>query len=226
LHDRSPRLLHDLREYIRYLDDLDAGFLEISFNAGAADSPSRDDLSAVEAAVRRCRECPLCRTRTNAVPGEGNPQADLLFLGEGPGYEEDVQGRPFVGRAGQLLTKIIEAMGFERSQVYITNVVKCRPPQNRNPNAEEIGACAPYLRRQLELIQPRIIVTLGNVPTQYLLNTGAGISSLRGAFQNFGDILVMPTFHPSYLVRNERNRELKRMVWEDMKKVMAELGRR
>jgi DNA polymerase len=143
-----------------------------------------------------------------------------MFIGEGPGHDEDIQGRPFVGRAGQLLTKIIGAMGFRREDVYITNVVKCRPPQNRNPQADEIEACSPYLRRQLDLIRPRALVSLGNVPTQHLLGTKSGITAVRGRFREYAGIPVMPTFHPSYLVRNEQNRELKRKVWEDMQLVM------
>ena len=146
-----------------------------------------------------------------------------MFVGEGPGHDEDIQGRPFVGRAGQLLTKIINAMGFKREDVYISNMVKCRPPNNRNPNNHEIEQCQDYLWEQIRLIQPRVIVTLGNVPTQYFLETRSGITSLRGKFHDKSDYRVMPTFHPSYLVRNEGNRELKRQVWEDMKQVMAYL---
>jgi len=170
--------------------------------------------------IRDCRFCPLFQGRTQAVPGEGNCQARLMFVGEAPGRDEDRQGRPFVGRAGQLLTKIIEAMGFKRQDVYIANVVKCRPPENRTPRPDEVKACSPYLLRQIELINPRVIVALGKIAAEFLLQTNKSISDLRGHFGQFEGIPVMPTFHPAYLVRNEGNREIKRLVWEDMKKVM------
>ncbi|HPP23345.1 MAG TPA: uracil-DNA glycosylase [Candidatus Saccharicenans sp.] len=170
--------------------------------------------------IRDCRFCPLFQGRTQAVPGEGNCQARLMFVGEAPGRDEDLHGRPFVGRAGQLLTKIIEAMGFKRQDVYITNVVKCRPPENRTPRPDEVKACSPYLLHQIELINPRVIVALGKVAAEFLLQTNKSMSELRGHFGQFKDIPVMPTFHPAYLVRNEGNREIKRMVWEDMKKVV------
>ena len=170
--------------------------------------------------IRNCRFCPLFQGRTQAVPGEGNCQARLMFVGEAPGRDEDRQGRPFVGRAGQLLTKIIEAMGFKRQDVYIANVVKCRPPENRTPRPDEVKACSPYLLRQIELINPRVIVALGKIAAEFLLQTDKSISDLRGHFGQFEGIPVMPTFHPAYLVRNEGNREIKRLVWEDMKKVM------
>jgi DNA polymerase len=177
--------------------------------------------------VLECRRCPLAAERTRAVPGEGHPRAELMFVGEGPGRDEDAQGRPFVGRAGQLLRRIIAAMKFREDEVYITNVVKCRPPENRVPRREEVEACAPYLLEQIRLIQPRVIVSLGKTPTEFFMPSGhVSMSSLRGRFADFQGIMVMPTFHPSYLVRNEGNRELKRMVWEDMQKVMEFLGRK
>jgi len=160
------------------------------------------------------------------VPGEGDPNADLMFVGEGPGRDEDQQGKPFVGRAGQLLTKIIKAMNYERRDVHITNVVKCRPPNNREPNPGEIEACQAYLLEQIESISPRVIVTLGNVAAHFFIPTRSGVTALRGSFYPFNDILIMPTFHPSYLVRNQADRHLKKMVWEDMKKVMAYLGKK
>jgi DNA polymerase len=149
-----------------------------------------------------------------------------MFIGEGPGRDEDAQGRPFVGRAGQLLRKIIAAMTFREDEVYIANMVKCRPPDNRVPHQEEIEACRPYLIRQIELIRPRVIVTLGRTPTDSFAPGREGMTARRGKFGDYRGIPVMPTFHPSYLVRNEGNRELKRMVWEDMQKVMALLGRK
>jgi DNA polymerase len=164
--------------------------------------------------------------RTHAVPGEGDKAAELMFIGEAPGRDEDAQGRPFVGRAGQLLRKIIAAMKFREDEVYITNIVKCRPPENRVPHREESEACLPYLLRQIELTRPRVIVLLGKTPTDHFLPSRQGMTARRGNFGDYRGIPVMPTFHPSYLIRNEGNRELKRMVWEDMQKVMALLGRK
>ena len=186
-------------------------------------SRTGDDQAEWEKLTRQilsCRFCPLYKSRTQAVPGEGNRQARLMFVGEAPGRDEDLQGRPFVGRAGQLLTRIIQAMGFDRQEVYIANVIKCRPPENRTPKPEEVRACSPYLLKQIELIKPKVIVALGKVATEFLLKTDLPMSDLRGNFGEFMGIPVMPTFHPSYLVRNEGNKEIKRMVWEDMKKVM------
>jgi DNA polymerase len=186
----------------------------------------RKALEEIDAQVRVCKLCVLHKFRTRAVPGEGDRSAELMFIGEGPGRDEDAQGRPFVGRAGQLLRKIIAAMTFREDEVYITNMVKCRPPDNRVPHHEEIETCSPYLIRQIELIRPRAIVTLGKTPTDYFAPGREGMTARRGRFGDYRGIPVMPTFHPSYLVRNEGNRELKRMVWEDMQKVMALLGRK
>jgi DNA polymerase len=170
--------------------------------------------------ILNCRFCPLFKTRTQAVPGEGNRKARLMFVGEAPGKDEDLQGRPFVGRAGQLLTKIIQSMDFSREDVYIANVIKCRPPENRAPRPDEIKACSPYLLRQIEIICPEVIVTLGKVATDFLLESPRSMSELRGHFGEFQGIPVMPTFHPAYLVRNEGNKQIRKMVWEDMKQVM------
>jgi DNA polymerase len=178
-------------------------------------------LDEIAAEVRKCRKCALAAGRIQAVPGEGHPKAPILFVGEGPGRDEDEQGRPFVGRAGQLLTKIIAAMGFDRSQVFIANIVKCRPPENRVPHREEAEACAPFLLEQITVLRPRVIVTLGKTAVDFFLPNIKAMSSIRGQFQEWHGLPLMPTFHPSYLVRNEGNRELKRMVWEDMQKVMA-----
>lgn len=177
--------------------------------------------------ILSCQKCPLSSLRTQAVPGEGSAAAELMFVGEAPGRDEDLQGRPFVGRAGQLLRKIIAAMDLAENEVYITNVVKCRPPENRIPAKEEIQICSSYLIRQIKLIQPKVIVSLGRVPTEFFMPSGRrGMSELRGNFIEFGGLPVMPTFHPSYLIRNEANRDLKRQVWEDMKKVMSRLNRK
>ena len=167
-----------------------------------------------------CRRCRLCEKRTNVVFGVGNPRARLMFVGEGPGADEDAQGEPFVGRAGQLLTKIIEAMQMGRPDVYIANIVKCRPPENRTPLPDEVSTCSPFLLRQIAAIRPRVIVCLGTPAAQTLLGTRETITRLRGIFRVVGGIKVMPTFHPAYLLRNPA---AKREVWEDMKQVLAAL---
>lgn len=173
--------------------------------------------------VKGCTRCGLCQSRTNTVFGEGDPDADLMFVGEGPGQDEDLAGRPFVGRAGQKLDEMIAAMGLGREQVYIANVVKCRPPGNRTPLPDEARACWPYLERQIEVIQPKVIVVLGNAAAKMLLDTPVGITKLRGQWQRFGAIDVMPTFHPAYLLR-QYTPENRRRVWEDLQQVMQRLG--
>jgi len=168
-----------------------------------------------------CRRCKLATTRTNIVFGEGDPKAELMFIGEGPGADEDATGRPFVGRAGQLLTKMIEAIDLKREDVYIANVVKSRPPGNRAPEADEVKACIPFLFRQIEAIRPKLIVALGNPAMQALLDTKIGITKMRGQLQDYprvSGIKVLPTFHPAYLLRSP---DKKREAWEDLKKVRA-----
>ena len=177
-------------------------------------------LAAIRADIGDCTRCKLHSGRTNLVYGVGNPDAQLMFVGEGPGADEDLQGIPFVGRAGQLLTQIVKAMGFERDDVYIANVVKCRPPNNRNPEPDEIAQCEPFLMRQIDVIGPQVIVALGKFAAQTLLRTEDPISRLRGRFHRLGRYDVMPTFHPSYLLRTP---SAKREVWEDMKQVMERL---
>ena len=177
-------------------------------------------LDELKTKVSSCRSCVLCEQRKQTVFGAGDPSAKLMFIGEGPGAEEDVQGIPFVGAAGQLLTKIIEAMGYSRTEVYIANIVKCRPPRNRSPHNEEARRCLPYLQRQIELIQPVVIVLLGAIPLQHLLGE-KGINRFRGQWQKYRDTDCMPTFHPSYLLRIP---QAKREVWQDMQAVMKRLG--
>ncbi len=184
--------------------------------------PKKQSLEKLRQEVSDCRQCPLYKTRKNPVFGEGNPRAKLVFVGEAPGREEDMQGLPFVGRAGELLTKIIEAMKLKRKDVYICNVLKCRPPQNRSPLPSEITACQDYFRQQLELINPKVICCLGKFACSALLNQDFPITKLRGNFLDFRGIKVMPTFHPAYLLRNP---SAKRLVWEDMQKIIAELQR-
>ena len=168
----------------------------------------------------RCHRCKLADTRTNVVFGEGNEHADIMFVGEGPGYNEDKLGRPFVGKAGHLLDKMLEAIKLKRSDVYIANVVKCRPPDNRNPFEDESESCLDYLRWQVKLIQPKIIVCLGAVPAKNLINPDLRISRQRGSFVKKGNIYFMPTYHPSYLLRNEL---AKKDSWEDFKSIAAKL---
>lgn len=185
------------------------------------DLPNTPGLAAVREELGDCTRCKLYQSRKNIVFGEGNPGAALAFVGEGPGFEEDREGRPFVGEAGQLLTKIIEnGMKLRRGDVYICNVVKCRPPENRTPEPDEIAACETFLAKQIQAIRPRVIVTLGNVPTQTLLKTKEGITKLRGKWQTYQGIPLMPTFHPAYLLRNPKD---KKLVWDDIQQVMKEL---
>ena len=220
---RVEKFLIDLALELDFFEQLGVDFLI----TGNGQKSSRDSQYAhLREKILICQKCHLSGSRNHAVPGEGSLNADLMFVGEAPGQDEDFQGRPFVGKAGQLLTKIINAMDFQRSEVYITNVIKCRPPNNRNPNMEEIELCKDYLLEQIDIIKPRVIVTLGNVPTHFFIPLKDGITSLRGKFFTFDQVQVLPTFHPSYLIRSEHDRTRKKMVWEDMKKVMAFLGKK
>ena len=219
MEKRVEKLIASLGEKLRFFSEMGIEFVSVS-------SSKDSSFHSVEERVLKCQKCRLSQGRTNAVPGEGSLEADLMFVGEAPGRDEDIQGRPFVGRAGQLLTKIISAMKFNREDVYITNVVKCRPPNNRNPNKEEIETCKNYLLEQIEMIKPRAIVALGRVATDFFVHSSLGMTALRGNFHEFNNIQVMPTFHPSYIIRNEGNKSIKKMVWEDMKKVMAFLGKK
>ncbi|MBI3358224.1 MAG: uracil-DNA glycosylase [Nitrospirae bacterium] len=177
-------------------------------------------LQKVREELGDCKRCKLCSTRTHIVFGSGNQKAALMFVGEGPGKDEDFQGLPFVGKAGELLTKMIVAMGLSREEVYIANIVKCRPPNNRPPQEDEIAACQPFLRKQIEAIAPQIICALGSFAAQTLLASQVRISDLRGKFHDLHGIKVLPTFHPAYLLRNPAE---KKKVWEDLQKIMAEL---
>ena len=180
-----------------------------------------ESLEELRAAIGDCQRCKLCSGRTHLVFGVGNPKAKLMFVGEGPGRDEDLQGEPFVGRAGQLLTDIItKGMGLKREDVYIANVVKCRPPENRNPEPDEVAACEPFLKKQIDLIRPKIIVGLGKFAVQTLLQSKVPITKVRGNWHSYHGIKLMPTFHPAYLLRNPAD---KKLVWEDIKKVIKEL---
>ncbi len=187
-------------------------------NGGVSGFASLEDLRQF---IGDCRRCKLCEGRMKLVFGEGSPDAKLVFVGEGPGREEDLVGHPFVGEAGKLLTRIIAAMGMTREEVYICNVVKCRPPKNRDPEEDEVEACLPFLKEQLNLIKPKVICTLGRVAGQYLLGKEFRITRERGSWYTFMETPLMPTFHPAYLLRNP---SAKRQVWQDIQKVMKHLG--
>ena len=189
----------------------------------AADKIANDTLLKIREDLGECTRCKLHKHRHTIVFGDGNPKAELVFVGEGPGADEDAQGLPFVGRAGKLLTQMIEAMGLQRKDVYICNVVKCRPPENRTPEDDEVSTCSPFLLRQLEVISPKVIVCLGAVAAKTLLKTNRGISQYRGQWLDFRNSKLMATYHPAYLLRNPN---AKGEVWKDLQKVMAVLGLR
>jgi len=207
-------ILKSLRSYLEM--ERESGVSEYLFSSKTNDVR----ISLLKNEVSCCRKCPLSKERSKAVFGSGSINAKLMFIGEAPGHEEDMQGLPFVGEAGMLLTKIIEAMGIKREDVYISNILKCRPPQNRNPLPEEISMCIDYLHKQIDIIKPRIICGLGKFASQTLLNTQIPISKLRGSWREYRGIKFMPTYHPAYLLRNPKD---KKIVWEDMKKIMKEI---
>jgi DNA polymerase len=186
-------------------------------------APRDAGLAAIAQRVAACEKCALHKTRTRTVPGQGNPHPDILFVGEGPGEEEDIQGLAFVGAAGQLLTKMIEAMGYGRKEVFIANIVKCRPPGNRAPLPEEMEACLPYLKAQIAALKPRVIVALGATAVKGLIDPRASITRLRGHWRKFEGIDVMPTYHPAYLLRAP---SAKKEAWADLKETLRRLGRR
>jgi DNA polymerase len=208
----SRRTLDQLAEYLAY---------EIEEGRNAMEKEGHT-LASLAHGIATCRLCGLAATRTHAVPGQGCASPEIVFVGEAPGADEDRQALAFVGAAGQLLSRMIEAMGYTREQVFITNVVKCRPPENRPPLPEEISACRPYVVAQLRLLRPKAIVTLGAVATKALLGLDTGISQLRGKWLAFEGIRVMPTYHPAYLLRNP---DAKHDVWSDLKAVLSSLGR-
>jgi DNA polymerase len=224
VHDLIEQIQHTLRfladSGCRGFDLSDASLEKIKRWGQPRHSPA-DTLASISSDLGDCRRCRLHANRRTIVFGSGSMDARLVFVGEGPGQEEDLQGLPFVGPAGQLLTKIIGAMGLSRDDVYICNVVKCRPPRNRNPLPDEISTCQPFLDRQLAAIQPEMIVALGTFAAQTLLQTSQPISRLRGKLYKYREIPVTPTFHPAYLLRNP---EKKRDVWDDMQKVMRALS--
>ena len=225
-------------ERLRFYAELDAEFILNEEGGKSAkpwppqktDRPARRgeaglEVEEVARTVRACLKCPLARLRHQAVPGEGSSAAELMFVGEAPGEDEDLQGRPFVGRAGHLLDRIIAAMRFRREDVFIANILKCRPPNNRDPHQDEVLACSPYLHSQIELIRPRAIVALGKPAANFFSGGSLPISLLRGQFLDFHGIPVMPTYHPAFLLRNEDNKTYKKQTWEDVQKVMILLGK-
>ncbi len=200
-----------LRCYLEELQDTGVDSLPLA---------AQETLENIRTGLGDCRRCRLCETRKSIVFGVGSNNAKVLFVGEAPGRDEDLQGEPFVGEAGQLLSKMIKAMGYTRDEVYICNLLKCRPPENRNPETEEIAACSPFLLRQVESIAPKAIVTLGTFASQTLLDSRDPISRLRGRFHDYHGIPLMPTFHPAFLLRSP---EKKREAWEDLQKVMKRM---
>ena len=217
MDENINELISDLKTYLEYLKGM--GIVSLPSSEMEPENPTRSQVLTLEEVRKElgdCKRCKLHRGRKTIVFGEGNEKATLMFIGEGPGYDEDVQGRPFVGRAGQLLTKIIQSINLQREEVYIANIIKCRPPQNRNPEPDEIQSCNPFLRKQIQVIQPKIICALGTFSAQTLLKTETKITALRGKFYDLEGIKVIPTYHPAFLLRNP---DKKREVWEDMKKI-------
>ncbi len=227
LRSEAASAIEEILTYFRFLAERGcAGFecskpaLEMIGAWGRSKKVWSETLKEIRTDLGDCRRCRLSKGRKHIVFGTGDPHARLLFVGEGPGYEEDQSGEPFVGAAGRLLTRIIDAIHLSREQVYICNIIKCRPPGNRNPMTDEIEVCYPFLKRQIASVKPDIICALGTFAAQTLLETGSPISKLRGHFHDYSGIKVLPTYHPAYLLRNP---EKKRDVWEDMKKLMKAL---
>jgi uracil-DNA glycosylase len=221
--DESQYWMEEARNYLEYQVNL--GFQEVLLPRVHENRIGPSPLEAVRTELGECTRCPLHSTRHSIVFGEGNSRARLMFIGEGPGADEDRQGKPFVGRAGQLLTRMIQAMGLERADVYIANIVKCRPPENRNPEPLEIRTCFPFLEGQIAAVAPKVIVALGRVAACALLDIKDSISNLRGEFRDRNGTPVMPTYHPSFLLRAEPDKRHKAEAWADLQKVMALLDR-
>lgn len=221
----TQKIIKEVRNLLEYYQTMGVKEMPISKKPGARSQKSGksqvDQLKNLREEIGECTLCRLHKGRTHLVFGAGSPKARLMFIGEGPGRDEDLQGIPFVGRAGQLLTKIIEAMGYKRDEVYIGNIIKCRPPENRNPADDEISMCFPFLKKQIEIIKPEAIICLGKFAAQTLLNTEEPITRLRGSMREYDGIPVMPTYHPAYLLRNP---SAKKQVWEDAQKVMKILS--
>jgi len=210
--------MSDFEEILKFYQEMGAEFLHVPV------SDPRADVAELNRDILQCQRCRLHESKTHYVPGEGSSRPDILFIGEGPGQTEDQFGRPFIGNAGQLLDKIIQKMGYRREDVFIGNVVKCRPPNNREPLADEVEACLPFLRRQIGLLKPKVIVCLGKVALNNLLGTSHSMGRIRGQLLRFNDIPLIPTYHPSFILHKKEKEEIsqaKREVWEDMQKVLA-----
>jgi len=215
-------ILRDFKGYLAWQKKSGLLSLNLPLAEGTGPLPASPDLEGIKRWMGDCRRCKLWRGRKGIVFGSGDERAELVFVGEGPGAEEDEAGEPFVGAAGQLLTRIIESIDLKREQVYICNIIKCRPPQNRNPQPDEIESCKPFLIAQLGAISPKLICALGTFAAQTLLQTSSPISALRGRFHSFQEIPLLATFHPAYLLRNPAE---KKKVWEDMKMLKQEVRR-
>ncbi|MCK5003918.1 MAG: uracil-DNA glycosylase [Candidatus Aminicenantes bacterium] len=208
----------EITDILKFYKEIGADFVE------RRNPEPASELRELTRRILTCTKCPLHKTKTNYVPGEGNISPEIIFVGEGPGETEDKFGRPFIGKAGQLLEKIIEKMGYSRETVFIGNIVKCRPPNNRDPQKDEVEACIPYLEDQIKILEPKAIVCLGKVALNNLLNTNYPISKVRGQLFNFMDIPVIPTYHPAFILHKKGREEVSRVKWEmwrDMEKVMA-----
>lgn len=225
----AARILQGIAQYLEYKIDEGATGVEMpadvltSLRAPPSSLSAEQELRKIACAIASCAKCALREGRTNTVPGQGSARPEIMFIGEGPGEEEDRQGLAFVGKAGQLLTRMIAGMGYAREQVFIGNVVKCRPPGNRAPMPDETAMCLPYLKAQVRILKPKVIIALGAVATRCLTNVDTGISRLRGTWLSFEGIDVMPTYHPAHLLRNE---SAKPDAWLDLQAVLKRLGRK
>ena len=218
MDDARGFLVFQIRERLRYYESLGLRGIARRKKTQTAEPAASRSLESIRSELGECTRCRLHQGRRTIVFGSGNPKARLMFIGEGPGHDEDVQGLPFVGAAGQLLTKIIESIDLTREEVYIANIVKCRPPGNREPEPDEVAQCKPFLDAQIASIRPRILCALGRTALQALLGTSQGIRELRGRALSYGDALLVPTYHPAYLLRNPGD---KRKTWEDMKLIRS-----
>jgi uracil-DNA glycosylase family 4 len=209
------------QEYTRHKVQDTGKISDVAYRVSTLNPEQKEDaLKDLRSEIGDCQRCKLSKGRKNIVLGEGSLDAEIMFIGEAPGREEDIQAKPFVGDAGQLLTRLIEKMGFKREAVYIGNIVKCRPPSNRDPEEDEISSCIQFIKRQIEIISPKVIVSLGRISTQTLVASKIPISKVRGKFFSYEGIPLMPTFHPAYLLRNPKDKWL---VWEDAQKVLEKL---
>jgi len=221
-------IIKGLKDILTFYKEIGFDYLPFRFEGSTATSHTDRDvikdkavaLEGLRKKIGNCQRCKLSKNRKNIVFGEGNPEATLMFIGEAPGMEEDIQARPFVGKAGEVLTNMIKKMELNRGDVYIANIVKCRPPNNREPMEDEISACMPYLEEQIDIIKPKVIFSLGKVSAHALLGVDIPISKMRGNFYNYKGIPLMPTFHPAYLIRNPKDKWL---TWEDAQKVLKKL---